>query len=104
MYIIKCTLNLYSRGVAMEVKVKELRERPGYYLKLVESGAEVIITSNGVKKARLVPMVEQEDSARGKHFHNQAEKRGFLFGIWSDRNELDDVSGYVHDMRAGRSL
>jgi len=88
----------------MEVKVKELRERPGYYLKLVESGAEITITSNGVKKARLVPMVEQKDSKRGRHFQNQTEKKGFLFGIWSGRNDMEEVSEHVDSMRAGRSL
>ena len=87
----------------MEVKVRELRERPGYYLKLVESGAEVTITSNGVKKARLVPMVAQEDLIRGKHFSAQ-EKKGFLFGIWSDRNDVEDVSAYVESLREGRSF
>jgi len=88
----------------MEVQIKDLRERPGYYIKLVEAGAEVVITSNGVKRARLVPMVEQDAAISGKHFVNQPVKKGFLFGIWDDRDDVNDVSAYIHALREGRSF
>ena len=88
----------------MEVQIKELRERPGHYIKLAEAGAEIIITSHGAQKARLVPMDEPKTTARGRHFNQQAEKKGFLFGIWGERNDMQDVPEYVRSLREGRSF
>ena len=87
----------------MDVSVKELREQPGYYIKLAEAGSEINITSNRKRRVRLVPIADLDTSQHGKHFEKE-EEQGFLFGIWANRTELEDVPAYVRALREGRSF
>ncbi len=46
-----------------QVKVTELRNRLPYYIKQVQNGAEIQITSHGKKIARLIPEAANKEEA-----------------------------------------
>ena len=88
----------------MEVSIKELRMQPGHYIELAEAGAEIILTSHGTKRARLVPLSTAEPDLCGKALGTSKDEGGFLFGMWADRTDMEDVETYVASMRKGRSF
>jgi len=63
-------------------------------LDYVGKGEEVVITYRGKACTKLVPVAEQQS--------NETEDE--LFGMWSDKPDIDDVNAYVRDKRKGRSL
>lgn len=78
----------------MRATAKELRFRTKQLLEAVERGEEVLITHRGTPRARLVPVSHAE---RG-----EVKARRSLFGIWSDRNDLEDVDAFVDRLRRPR--
>ena len=86
----------------MEVSIKELRVQPSHYIALAEAGAEIIITSHGAKKARIIPISAPKNGANSAISEPVDSEPGFLFGIWSDRDDMEDVSAYVSALREGR--
>lgn len=46
-----------------QVNVTELRNRLPYYIKQVQNGAELQVTSHGKKIARLIPETDNKDEA-----------------------------------------
>lgn len=75
----------------MRVSTKELRTRMKLLIECVARGEEVIITYRGRDEAKIVPFKEIE-----------AEAEDQLFGLWEDRQDLEDVEGYVDSLRAAR--
>ena len=88
----------------MEVSINKFRTQPGRYIELAETGAEIVITSYGKQKARIVPMTTPIDTEKGKLSNPPCSKQGFLFGIWADRNDIENVDAYVASMRKVRSF
>ena len=95
---------MYIQGALMEVSIKELRTQPGHYIRLAEAGAEVVITSHGARKARIVPVQALQTAPGSKPSDAPGEKPGFLFGMWADRVDMDDVGAYLESMRKERSF
>ena len=86
----------------MEVSIKELRTQPGHYIKLAEAGAEIILTSHGAKRARIVPLSMAETNLGSKGLDTADNKQGFLYGMWADRADMEDVDAYIASIRKGR--
>ena len=72
---------------------KELRSRASAILEAVGRGEEVLITKRGKSIAVLKPV--------------EILRRVFSpigFGLWKNRKDLKDVSGWVHERRKERFL
>ncbi|THB63386.1 MAG: type II toxin-antitoxin system prevent-host-death family antitoxin [Gammaproteobacteria bacterium] len=74
----------------MRATAKDLRFHSAELLNTVKRGEEVIITYRGKPCAKLVP-IDDENIADDE-----------LFGMWRDNAEVDDVDGYVRNLRKGR--
>jgi prevent-host-death family protein len=79
----------------MEVTTKQLRIQPGRVLSQVSSGQEITITYRGKACAKIIPI---------KQNINLDEKDNELFGMWKEREDMEDVEQYVRNMRKGRKL
>ena len=88
----------YTKGnFGMEITTKQLRIQPGRIISQVNRGQDVTITYRGKPRARIVPITDGRTC--------DAEDSGDeLFGIWKDRNEIENVKQYVRNMRKGRKL
>jgi prevent-host-death family protein len=79
----------------MEVSAKELRQKTRLLLDAVERGEDVTITYRGRARARVVPMETEPDRA-------EADVGSELFGLWADREDLDDPLAWVRSLRQSR--
>ena len=79
----------------MEITTKQLRMAPGRIISQVSNGQEIIITYRGKPSAKIVPIA-------GRQNNNFAETENELFGIWKNRNDIDDVDQYIRKIRKGR--
>ena len=75
----------------MKATAKDLRFHSRELLNTVGRGEEVIITFHGKPCAKLVPY----QPARN-------EKEDKLFGIWKENDEIENVEGYVRNIRKRR--
>jgi prevent-host-death family protein len=76
----------------MQATAKDLRFHSKELLDTVNRGEEVVITYRGKPCAKLVPIAEGA----------KAESANKLFGLWKDREELQDVDTYVRRLRKRR--
>jgi len=76
----------------MKATAKDLRFRSKELIDSVARGEEVVITFRGKPCAKLVPYHELK---------NKKEEND-LFGIWKDNDTVEDVDGYVRNLRKGR--
>jgi prevent-host-death family protein len=79
----------------MEITTQQLRTQPGRIISQVQNGQEITITYKGKACAKIVPI---------KSRHLEQEYDDGLFGIWKDRDDLEDVDQYVRNIRKGRNL
>ncbi len=77
----------------MNSTAKDLRFHTKKLLELVKRGEEVVITFRGKPLAKLIPF---------KSPKNKRKEENELFGIWKDREDLNDVNEYVRSLRKGR--
>ena len=77
----------------MKATVRDLRYRTKDVLEAVDRGEVVTVLYRGKEKARLTPLPK----GRGGTLIP-----GKAFGMWRDRTDLRDVSGYVRQLRRGR--
>lgn len=78
----------------MEISGKELRGKPGEIIAQAHRGVDVVITMRGKKVARLLP-----------YYNNKKVKKDetdLLFGMWRDREEIENIPDYVRSLRKGR--
>lgn len=80
----------------MKVTTKALRTQAREILECVDRGEPVTITYRGKPRAKLVTIADERRAAR-----TQSEELP-VFGMWADRTDLDDVPGYVRELRKGR--
>ena len=80
----------------MQATAKDLRFHSKELLDSVKRGEEVVITYRGKPCAKLVPLAEGEVQ--------DLSGADELFGIWQDNTQVDDVEGYVREMRKGRCV
>ncbi|MDF7798398.1 type II toxin-antitoxin system prevent-host-death family antitoxin [Pontiellaceae bacterium B1224] len=78
----------------MKATVKDLRYNLKNIMESVDRGEEVLITNRGRVKARIVPA----DASPMETTENP------FVGMWSDRDDMEDVDSYVRNLRKGRSL
>ena len=78
----------------MQSTAKELRFHTKEILDSVNRGEEVVITFRGKPYAKIVPLKE---SKMDKNAKNE------LFGIWKNRKDMEDVEGYVRNLRRSRT-
>ncbi len=78
----------------MQATSKDLRFHTKEILDAAMRGEEVIITFHGKPYAKIVPIAES----------NQENKQNEFCGMWKDRNDMDDVKGYVRTLRKRRSF
>jgi prevent-host-death family protein len=81
----------------MQVSVKELRKEPGRIISMVGTGNHITITMRGKPAAKIVPLDYVPDVAN-------ADEELLAFGMWKDREDMQDPSVFVADMRKGSSL
>ena len=80
----------------MKVSTKSLRTQAREILECVDRGEPVTITYRGKPRAKLVTIEDDRRSSR-------AEIQEFpVFGMWADREDIEDVYGYVRELRKGR--
>lgn len=78
----------------MKATAKDLRYNLKNIMESVDRGEEVVITNRGRVKARIVPAGAKVSEPLENSF----------VGMWSDREEVQDVDRYVRDLRMGRKL
>ena len=78
----------------MQATSKDLRFHTKEILDAAMRGEEVVITFHGKHYAKIVPIAES----------NQENKQNEFCGMWKDRTDMDDVEGYVRNLRKGRSF
>lgn len=79
----------------MKAAVLDLRRRTREILRAVERGETVTIMCRGKAKAVISPLPRSRGRARSALDHP-------AFGMWRDRAELKDVSGFVRKLREAR--
>jgi len=77
----------------MKATAKQLRFNTKVLLQSVARGEEVTISMRGKPVARLVTI------GKTKKHDGEGET---VFGMWSDRDDLVDVRGYIRSIRKGR--
>ena len=78
----------------MKATAKDLRFQSRELLNTVSRGEEVVITYRGKPCAKLVP------------YHKEEKKieKDELFGIWKEREDIQNIEEYVRNLRKGRFL
>ncbi len=79
----------------MKATAKELRFHSKELLDAVSRGDSVVITFRGKPCAKLVPYEDLKPSEPVQ------DEKG-LFGIWHDREDIDNVGEYVRGLRKSR--
>lgn len=77
----------------MEITAKDLRSQTRLLLDAVDRGEEVTITFRGRPRARVVSIEENRETTVG-----ETE----LFGLWADRDDLEEPAEYVRQLRRSR--
>ncbi|GHV73260.1 hypothetical protein AGMMS49940_05620 [Spirochaetia bacterium] len=85
----------------MEITTKQLRIQPGRIIAQVNKGQEITITYRGRACAKIIPL---KNTIENKRDNNSEETDNELFGMWKDREDMEDVEQYVRNMRKGRKL
>ena len=76
----------------MEISTKQLRNYSGRIISQVNDGQEITVTYRGKASAKIVPIVNKKKL-------NQEPQDDELFGIWKDRDDVENVEQYVRNMR-----
>jgi len=76
----------------MEITTEQLKIQPEMFISEVYKGQEITITWQGKPSAKIVPITDIEKSDDE------------LFGIWKDREDIEDVEHYVRNIRKGRKF
>ncbi|MGD9201306.1 MAG: type II toxin-antitoxin system prevent-host-death family antitoxin [Chitinispirillia bacterium] len=81
----------------MIATAKDLRFHAKEILETTMRGEEVIITYRGKPTAKIIPFSQQSGIPT-------KEKNNKLFGIWKNKDDIDDVNIYINKIRKGRSF
>lgn len=81
----------------MEVTVKELRTQAGRIISMAGSGNDITVTVRGKPAAKIVSLdyVPPQEGA---------DDELPAFGMWKDREDMENPSAFVADLRKGRNL
>jgi len=75
----------------MEISVKELRAQLGRFVAMAQAGEDITITLRGKAVAKIVPIGNKQKTYSSSK----------LFGMWTDRGDLEDPTAYVESIRKG---
>ena len=78
----------------MNATVLDLRTNMKDIIKALNRNEEVTLTYRGKKKAVIVPCKEETDVISASEH--------LAFGIWKNRDDLEDVERHVRNLRKGR--
>ncbi len=80
----------------MNATVLDLRKNMKGVIAALDRNERITLTYRGRRKALIVPCAEKASSmSASKHP---------AFGVWADRKDMEDVDGFVRNLRKGRSL
>ena len=79
----------------MRASILDFRKRMKEILRALDQNEPVTILYRGKPKGVIYPFRVREDTCPTAKEHP-------AFGIWNDRDDLDDVSGFVDRVRKGR--
>ena len=82
----------------MQITTKSLRTHTHEIFACIERGEQVTITYRGKPKALLTSINEQNQTQTASDSSVEIP----VFGIWSDREALDDIDSYLKELRKGR--
>lgn len=80
----------------MEATTKDLRLHTRALISATDRGEEVIITYRGKRRAKLVPLDNDQEHGSSSGHRNPA------FGLWQDRQ--DPIDSVVRSLRQSRNL
>jgi len=83
----------------MEISIKQLRIQPGKIISMVNTGLDVTVTCRGKPSAKIIP-ISKESILDTKAIESEDE----LFGLWKNRNDVENVDQYVRGLRKGRKF
>lgn len=78
----------------MKAAARDMRYHLKSVMAAVERGEEVLITNRGHIKARIVAVDSQKKAGN--------EEQNPFIGMWQDRDDIQDVTAYVRQVRRGR--
>ena len=81
----------------MIATAKDLRFHAKEILETTMRGEEVIITYRGKPTAKIIPF-------SGKNSIPTKEKGNKLFGMWKNKDDIENVNSYIKKIRKGRSF
>lgn len=82
----------------MKATAKDLRFHSKEILESTMRGEEVVITFHGKPTAKVVPYKQDSE----KISEHSVKEEGKAFGMWQDREDMNDVNGFVRNLRKGR--
>lgn len=80
----------------MNATFLDLRKNTKKILSAIERNEPVTLTYRGHKKALIIPC--DDSNAR------PSIKDCTAFGMWNDRDDMENVEGYVRNLRQGRTF
>ena len=81
----------------MQVSTKQLRIQPGRIISQVNNGQEVTVTYRGKPSAKIIPI-----KTGNKVILEKEENE--LFGIWKNREDLENVDLYIRNKRKAKQM
>ena len=81
----------------MVITTEQLKIQPEMIISEVNKGQEITITWQGKPSARIIPFVDVKNGSADVSSDE-------LFGIWKDREDIEDIEQYVRNMRKSRKL
>jgi antitoxin (DNA-binding transcriptional repressor) of toxin-antitoxin stability system len=85
----------------MKATIVDLRYRMKDVLRAIDRGETVSVLYRGKEKARLVPSVAAS-SVSGNRVPETKDQP--FFGLWRDRDDMDDPASYVRNLRQLRVM
>jgi len=80
----------------MRASFLDLRKRSGDILRALERNEPVTVLYRGHPKAIMHPIRPADEQGGAKAAEHEA------FGLWADRDDMQDVAAHVRRMRKGR--
>lgn len=79
----------------MKATILDFRRRMSDIIRAIEHNETVIVFYRGKEKAVLSPINGRKGTGRSIADHP-------AFGMWSDRQDIEDVHGHIRNLRRGR--
>jgi len=87
----------------MYVSLKELKRQPGRFVSMASDGNKIVVTERGKPKAQIIPLEPKAKSKEAEMAEREEAEKKF-FGMWADREDMQDVDAYLRNLRKGRSF